>query len=458
MHLRIRVLATVFLAPALVVALVSCGSGDSGGSGGGGFASAAPGGFVEKAGSEIRSRWTTDELKSFLPSGRGTFQFPAPYHTNAARITAADDCNGKDCVQPVAYSYWRNMNNHVGSNEVLIFLGLNRTSGGDGPTLFSYDKTTEQISKVGPIFDSSHALSWSNASGWYFSATLPTTLYVNDGPRVIRYDVQTKSSEVVYDLTSQFGSDRKVAQMYSSNDDLVHSATLKVASSGEDLGCVVFSEGSHQFHFYAKLGEFDECQVDKSGHHLMIFEQIDGKHGFDNRIIDLDSGEEQRLLDLPGVGALGHHDSGYGYVVGHDNFNKLPNATVTWDLTPSLSKGPVDNRDYNWDLVQAQHISHTNARPDLPKEQQYACGSNADRVSYAQNEILCFRLDGSLEQLVVAPVMTNLDAPGGGDDYNKVPKGNLDVTGQLFIWTTNLGDNRLDAFVVRVPGHLLNGG
>ena len=55
------------------------------------------------------------------------------------------------------------------------------------------------------------------------------------------------------------------------------------------------------------------------------------------------------------------------------------------------------------------------------------------------NEIVCFRLDGSLQVVVVAPVMTDLNAPGGGDDYRKQPKGNLDVTGQYFIWTSNVG-------------------
>ncbi len=53
--------------------------------------------------------------------------------------------------------------------------------------------------------------------------------------------------------------------------------------------------------------------------------------------------------------------------------------------------------------------------------------------------------------------MTDLDKRGGGSDYAKRPKGNLDVTGQYFIWTGNAGTNRLDAFVVRVPSHLLAG-
>ena len=53
-------------------------------------------------------------------------------------------------------------------------------------------------------------------------------------------------------------------------------------------------------------------------------------------------------------------------------------------------------------------------------------------------------------------MMTDLNAAGGGDsDYAKLPKGNLDVTGQYFIWTSNAGSNRLDAFVVKVPSQLL---
>jgi hypothetical protein len=55
--------------------------------------------------------------------------------------------------------------------------------------------------------------------------------------------------------------------------------------------------------------------------------------------------------------------------------------------------------------------------------------------------------------------MTDLDAVGGqdvdGDDYEQLPKGNLDVTGRYFIWTANLGGSRLDAFLVKVPAERL---
>jgi hypothetical protein len=83
------------------------------------------------------------------------------------------------------------------------------------------------------------------------------------------------------------------------------------------------------------------------------------------------------------------------------------------------------------------------------------------------DEIVCFPLDsarnadGSLSVLVVAQVLTDLDAPGGGDvdgdDYEQTPKGNLDVTGRYFLWTTNLGGGRLDAVLVKIPAERFGG-
>jgi len=77
------------------------------------------------------------------------------------------------------------------------------------------------------------------------------------------------------------------------------------------------------------------------------------------------------------------------------------------------------------------------------------------------DEIVCFSLDpnrnadGSLDVLVVGQVMTDLNATGGrdfnSDDYTQLPKGNLDITGRYFIWTSNMGGGRLDAFLVKVP-------
>jgi hypothetical protein len=418
----------------------------------------ASGGWLEAQGSAPRARWSPDRIQSFIPPVRGTFVFPAPYNTQAARITDAGDCDGKDCVWSVGYSYWRNTNAHMGSEEMLIFLGLAVNKGGTGPTLFKYNKRTDHISKVGPLFPSGSKFVNYTGEGWYFSATRPTTLYMNDGPKMLRYDVLSRQFETVYDVTAHFGPNRNIRQMHSSNDDLVHSATLQTADTGEYLGCVVYSEAKRQFRFYAKIGKFDECNLDRSGRWTVSLEDIGVPKDMANRIFDNETGNETRLNGPKGT--LGHLDMGYGYMLGADNHHPLPNATIRWNFEPTVTQGPVLHRNPNWDVVEFNHVSHENAKYDAPPSQQYACGSDASRAA-VQNEITCVRLDGSTDQLIVAPVMTDLNASGGiGSDgvYARQPKGNLDITGSYFIWTANLCGNRMDAFLVKVPAHLLIGG
>jgi hypothetical protein len=414
-----------------------------------------PGGFLEKDGTAIRPRWTNSQIQSLVPISRGKFTFPAPYHTDAVRVTTATDCGGNDCVHYVGYSYWRNMNNHVDSNEMLIFLTLMKSQGGNGPTLFRYDKTTDDITKVGPLFDRQSRFAQESGEGWYFSGTMPTKLYLNDGPRLLRYDVLAKTFEEVFDITAHFGKDRKIWQAHSSDDDRVHSATLQVTDTGEYLGCLVYFEEKRQYRYYPKIGIFDECNLDKSGRWTVSLEDIGVRDDLANRIFDNWTGQETRLNGPQHT--LGHLDMGYGYMVGADDFHSLPNATILWNFEPTVALGPVVHYNYDRYLNHANHPTHANAKAGLPAGDQYACGSNVNRYTYAQNEIVCFRLNGSSDQLVVAPVMTDIKASGGGDDYSKMPKGNVDITGKYFLWTTNLGGTRLDAFLVKVPAEVLYG-
>jgi hypothetical protein len=419
----------------------------------------ANGGFVELATSTVvRPLLTASEIAAFVPAARGGFSFPAPYGTRGYRVTVPADCGGLDCVNSVGYAYWRNINNHAGSNTMYIFLGLDRNKGGGGPTLFSINKTTGVVTKEGPLFAASDPRSWISGEGSYFSATSPTMLYVRDGRKFVRYDVLAKISSTVFDIdtaTSVFGSARTLWQLHSSNDDRVHSFTLREDSGAFNmLGCGVYLETTRQFKFFPTVrGSYDECQIDKSGRWLMIKEDVDGLNGNDNRIIDLQRNVESVLLDENG--GMGHSDIGFGDLVGADNWFAYP-ALRLWQFgTSPLGPGTVVYRDPSWSTQSLEHVSRANAVPGSPSS-QYACGSSAARVQGPRvNEVVCFVLDGSLKSLVVAPVMTSLDAAGGGDDYNKEPKGNLDVTGQYFIWTTNLGGNRLDAFIVRIPSQML---
>jgi hypothetical protein len=424
-----------------------------------------PGGFVEKADSTaVRSRLTPAQIQAFLPA-RGPFTFPYPYNTRGIRLTNNTDCGGNDCLNYVGYSYWRNINNHTGSNDLYVFLGLNGT-GGTGPTLFKVDKTTLAVTKVGPLFPTTSPFYYASGEGWYWSATQPSKIYVTDnfGTRFYRYDVFTHQLTQIYDAATYFGGGYYIWQAHSSDDDRVHSATLRDQSTYEMLGCLVYREDTAQFSWFPKVGDFDECHVDKSGRFLVSFENVDGAYELDNRIIDLATGTETRILDQDG--AAGHMDAGFGYMVGADNWNSQPNAVRLYTFGQTPVQGIVVYHDAGgaadptWSALSADHIAHGNARPGVPPGQQFACGSGATRNTVPRgNELVCFKLDTSMDTLVVAPTMIDLDAPGGGSlDYNKFPKANLDVTGRYMIWTSNLGGNRLDAFLVEVPYELLTGG
>ncbi len=416
-----------------------------------------PGGLLEKGSSATtRPLMSQAQINAMLPE-RGKFTFPAPYNTTGIRLTNASDCGGGNCVMPVGYSYWRNINNHVGSDSMFIFVGMNRNQGGKGPTLIQYNKKTDQVSNAGPVFPSSSHFSSASGEGFYFSATLPTKLYVFSGSSIQRYDVISQKFDTVFDIKSELGSGYTLWQVHSSDDDRVHSATVRNSSSYAMLGCMVYQEDISKFSYFPKKGDYDECQVDRSGKWLVIKEDVDGRDGEDNRIIGLQTGEERVLLDRDGAG--GHSDLGFGYMIANDNWANDANTVKVWDFNSNPLRGVTAYSNKDWNVAAPAHISHTNARPNVPMSSQHACGSSANsRNSSAANEIVCFRMDSSRDVLVVAPVMTSLSASGGGDSYNKMPKGNLDVTGQYFVWTSNMGGSRLDAFLVKVPTHHLSGG
>jgi hypothetical protein len=396
---------------------------------------------------------TPAQIQAFMPATRGPFTFPAPYNTQGTRVTNSTDCGGADCVDYVGYSYWRNMNNSAGSNTMLVFLTLDRARGGVGPSLFQVDKTSLQVTSVGPLFDAADHRSWATGEGWYFSATRPTTLYVLDNTQLTRYDVNSHATETVFDIGTQYGAGSFLWQANSSNDDRVHSATLKDATYNP-LGCVVYREDTKQLTLYPATGAFDECQVDKGGHWLLIKENTTGINEDDNVWVNLDTGVQSVLTDANG--AAGHSDNGYGCIIAEDNWAALPGSAKLWVL-PNLTSSTLVYNTMSWS-VDVGHVSFLNARNDLPLSSQYACISHAGANAAARaNELSCFMLDGSERVLVVAPVMTDLAAPGGFDSYGKLPKANIDVTGQFMIWTTNMGGSRLDAVIVRVPAGLLTG-
>ena len=429
----------------------------------------APGGFIEKDGTSVsRATLTAAQIGNFLPS-RGQFTFPAPYGTQGVRITNSSDCGGQDCLD-MTYSYWNNMSNSAGSDVMYILIGLDKQRGGEGPTLFKFTKSTGALAKVGPLFAATNPLSKQSTEGWYFSHSMPTKIYLHDKSKLERYDVLSHTMSTVFDSTTKYPG-TIITQTNSSNDDDVHSATLENATSYAKEGCVVYQSSTKKWWFFPTVAKFDECQVDKSGHYVEVKEKLTqdtcASCDEDDLIVDLQTGKQQYVLDKDGAG--GHSDLGYGYMVASDNWNTEANAWRVWNLA-DLVDGKLVYHGGTWGSFAPSHVSWSNASATAPLSQQYVCGGAAVSASdVTGNEIRCFNLDGSVatadqQSLVVAPVMTDVNAAGGDatcpncTDYGKDPKGNLDPTGEYFFWTSNMGSGRLDAFMVRVPSQKLTGG
>ncbi len=444
------------------------------------FGQTYPGGFVEDQGVATRAPITNF---NFVPNTRTAFTFPAPYSTRGYRLTINSDCaSNQDCVEYIGYSYWPMMNNHVADSFMYIVIALRSTRGGAGLTLFRLDKVAGTVTKVGNLFPS--ALSSFQTSifseQWYFSFTQPYTLYIPDFVSLLRYNVQTQAMTTAFTILNRsyttttgqlvsFGCTssscpRRVAQLHSSADDTVHVGTLIQTQTGGadvDLGCLAYNATTDVFRFYPKVGTYDECSVDRTGRYTVVLEQTI-PNDIANRIFDNTTGQLVTTKSGPS-GTLGHMDMGYGYAIGTDNNGSVPNpttfpnATVRYDF-PAATPTTVIHFNPNSSTNIMQHPSHTNAVPIATRSvsNQYFCGSD----NQPPREIMCARVDGvaPLKQLVVAPVMTNPSASGGSWNngaYGLQPKGHLDVTGRYFLWTSNLGGNRLHAFLVEVPGHKL---
>jgi hypothetical protein len=412
-------------------------------------------GIVEKS-TDLATRPILTGEQAGVPATRGPFQFPAPYGTQGYRLTEPSDCPASrpDCVSPVGYANWPQINNSAGSEIAYAFVSL-RDAG--GPTLFSINKVTNAVTKLGPMFTGTDVRGVQSGEGWYFSHTMPTKLYVTPSSvtrQLQRVDILTGQTDVVFDIGAEFGTNRYIWQLTSSNTDLVHSFTLRDRANYRMLGCGVYFETSQTFKHYPDA-RIDECHVDRSGRWLVIKSQVDGLQSLDNRFINLETDEETLLTDPEG--ATGHSDMGYGVMIGHDNythaeFGNFPSIRLWAFGTNPPGPGSLIYHPLRWGLGSVNHISLNHAK-DIPLEQQYMCGSDTGRTNGPRkNEVVCFRLDGSLGVLTLAPTMTTLPSTSaGGQIYNQLPKGNLDPTGEYFTWSTNLGTTRTDVIVVRVP-------
>jgi hypothetical protein len=423
-----------------------------------------PGGFIENpAGATARGALDTATIDSFMPvTDVGTFTFPAPWNTEGIRLTNSASNYATDSVFPVDYSYWRVSNNHVGSDVMKIMVRLAEADG--GPSIIEYNKVTKTVSAPTPIFDTGvlyrNPTAFPNA---YFSAVDPNKMYW-------AYEGSLKSIDVSSlplqsgDVTEVFDADRiqsgyKVWQSHTDNNDRFHVMTYRTGAYS-NLGAVVYDSQLDTFDLYPSSGAYDESQITKDGNYIVIKENVDGLQGEDNRIIRVSDGAEIVFNDLDG--AAGHSDLGYDdYMVHANNYAPDPAVLEVTDIkTPLTSSVQIYSGSTGAAYTNSPlpHISWAHAKPvsQVPLADQYVVGGGiSPDTDVHENEILAVPLDGSEDCLIVAPSM-GANSGGGGNFYNRLPKGNTDITGEYFIWSCNRGgSSRLDIFMVRIPSQLL---
>lgn len=292
-------------------------------------------------------------------------------------------------VNPIGMSYWRNINNHLGSNVLKVVLSRN-----DNLIVLVINKETLEVVNEVPL-GITHT-----GEGCFFSAIEPNRLFVPFDDSLKMLDIVTGNFDTVWQ------SQDKLWQMHASLNERVFSATVK-DSNYNVISWAVLINGQEKR--YPIKGEPDECQIDKSGNWLLI------KENNYNRIINIQTDEEYIIQNEEG--ALGHSDCDFERALGENDMSNLP--------------GALDSIDF-------RSREHTNL---------YSTGIwNMGYVSVQNNQIL---LTTPTSLILVNEDRKICDHDSEDDSYEHRPKANLCPFGQYAAFTSYV-NGQLNAYLVRI--------
>ena len=174
---------------------------------------------------------------------RGTFTFPAPYGTTGIRLTNAGDCGGGDCVNYVGYSYWSNINNHVGSDTMLIVPRPRSAARRRRADAFQLQQEHRRDAEPGTaVFCRQPVLVGVGRRAGISAPAGATRCISTTANRLLRYDVVRKAIETVFDVREHLG--RRQAHLA----DALEQRRSRALGDGEGrelrrmIGCVAYSE------------------------------------------------------------------------------------------------------------------------------------------------------------------------------------------------------------------------
>lgn len=227
---------------------------------------------------------------------------------------------GNDRYHPRMYSYWSNA--WVQGTRAIVFAGSMTT----GKAKFFDVNIMQGVSQevVYPAMDEFPG----TTEGW--SWTGKGMIALADGPRLIHIDPATGELHTILDITHTHPRCRLWQPHSKAN---THCATVeRITTSGpyERIGVVAWYKERQRF--FPSEGLLDES--DCTGRFLIIKEERQrDRLRLDNRIINLETGEDFWLLDEEG--ALGHSDCWDEVMVGE---NDIVGMCTRWHLETRLSE------------------------------------------------------------------------------------------------------------------------
>lgn len=331
------------------------------------------------------------------PSLPDPFSFPGP---RLIRVTNEQE----GTIPPRFMSYWANAFLES-PDTALVFCG-----NADGlPRFFRVHLSSKQVDRLGSLGVPYRG----ETEGWYWD--IRGWLYVYEGSRFRRLHPLSGQDELIYDIStdSRIPAPSRLWQPHSSDDGLVHSATVELITSNGPyarVGTVVCWNG--HVDYYPAEGILDESAVSADGRYLII------KEDEDNRIIRISSGETRHIADHQR--SLGHSDSGPSYILGEAD-KPDPGMCGWWDLDGPLTE------DHFHGLFNTLNMGYVAVR--------------GDRVLHSSETQL--RLVDRFTGYI-----TNLIDHGGPSDYDGRVKANLSPCGRLACFMSPFGGPRRDVWLL----------
>lgn len=303
-------------------------------------------------------------------------------------------------VAPIGMSYWRNINQHAGSDILEVCLSINNEL-----TTFMLDKRSLDVLSERQL-GIQHT-----GEGINYSRKYSDMLYYGMNNEYFKLNTKTGAKELVWI------SPYNLWQIHMNYNEDIFSGTLK----DDNWNIVGFGVNDRLFPLKFKP---DECQIDKSGEWLCIKETRDDDK-LVNRFINIKT-EAERIIQAE-EGAIGHSDCGWGYILGENSFSNLGGAVDFLDLNTGARK--LVYHTGKWNLG---YVSLTNARPNT---------SERFLVSSADGRLLIIDSNGKDKQICDLPIT---------DDYPIRPKANQCPNGEYAVWT-DARSGKLEAYIVRIP-------